>query len=550
MRNVPLQNDKGVVKVKTQVDIYTGFLGSGKTSLIKQVLDSRVYSKERIVIILCEAGEEGIDEESYSRGNVYIKRLSKHEPLESSIIKEACKKHLPHRIIIEQNGMSSLEELLGVLGGRGVRKYCEISNIVNVVDCRIFDMLMNITGNTLVEQAVNSDTVILNYADKTPVDRLDNIKKTIKALNKQTEILSIEWPEDYEEYLKDNNKKEIKGSFLKKPLDVLLAVFFVFAVGYLLTTVFTVSDFGSANMDLSWLQVINTIFISILMQAFPFLLLGVLVSSIIQVFVSREMVIKYFPKSKAVSFLVAILGGLFFPVCDCAIVPVASRLVKKGVPLYAAVTFMLAAPILNPIVIASTLYAFPGQPHIAFYRIYLGVAIAVVSGLTFLFFPENEKKLLTGGNGLLCSCTHCSSVGTRGAAEKISAIFKHAGEEFFDVGRFLVIGALLTSIFQVAIPKDLLLEVGNSGVVSLVIMMAAAVILSVCSSSDAFIARSFANQFSIGSVMGFLVLGPMIDIKNVLMLLGSFNKRFVAKFLFVVCGLAFAMLMFFTSILF
>lgn len=81
-------------------------------------------------------------------------------------------------------------------------------------------------------------------------------------------------------------------------------------------------------------------------------------------------------------------------------------------------------------------------------------------------------------------------------------------------------------------------------------MMSAAVILSVCSSSDAFIARSFANQFSMGSVMGFLVLGPMIDIKNVLMLLGSFNKRFVVKFLFVVCGLAFAILLFFTTILF
>ncbi|HEY9059446.1 MAG TPA: permease [Pseudobacteroides sp.] len=537
--------------MKTQVDLYTGFLSSGKTSLIKQVLDSRVYSKERIVIILCESGEEDIDEESCSRENVYIKRLTKDEPLEASIIKEAYKKHLPHRIIIEQNGMSSLEELLGVLDERGVRKNCEISNIVNVVDCRTFDMLMNITGNTLVEQAANSDTVILNYADKAMADRLGNIEKTIKALNKQAEILRIELPEDYGEYLKDNSAEETKGSFLKKPSDVLLAVSFILVVGYFLMTVFTVSDFGSAKMDLSWLQVINTIFISILMQAFPFLILGVLVSSIIQVFVSREMVIKYFPKSKAASFLAAILGGLFFPVCDCAIVPVATRLVKKGVPLYAAVTFMLAAPIVNPIVIASTLYAFPGQPHIAFYRIYLGVAIAVASGLTFLFFPGNEKKLLTGGNSLLCSCTYCSSVGNKGgAAEKISAIFKHAGEEFFDVGRFLVIGALLTSIFQVAIPKDLLLEVGNSGVVSLVIMMAAAVILSVCSSSDAFIARSFANQFSMGSVMGFLVLGPMIDIKNVLMLLGNFNKRFVAKFLIVVCGLAFAILIFFTAIFF
>ncbi len=536
--------------MKTQVDLYTGFLSSGKTSLIKQALDSRVHSKERIVVILCEAGEEDI-EESYPRRNVFIKRLSKDEPLEASIIKEVYKKYLPHRIIIEQNGMSSLEELLDVLEEGGIRKYCEVSSIVNVIDCRTFDMLMNITGNTLVEQVVNSDLVILNYADNASADRLDNLKKTIKALNKQAKIQSIELLEDYGKYLVHRSETVSGRSWLRKPSDVLLAVFFVLVAGYFLTTILTVSNLGNAKLDLSWLQLLNTIFVSILMQAFPFLLLGVLVSSIIQVFVSKEMVIKYFPKSKAASFFTAILGGLFFPVCDCAIVPVASRLVKKGVPLYAAVTFMLAAPIVNPIVIASTLYAFPGQPSVAFYRIYLGVTIAVASGLVFLFFPENEKKLLTGSNSLLCNCTYCSSIGTKGGVrEKISAIFKHAGEEFFDVGRFLVIGALLTSIFQVAIPKDLLLEVGNSGVVSLLIMMAAAFILSVCSSSDAFIARSFANQFSMGSVMGFLVLGPMIDIKNVLMLLGSFNKRFVVKFLFVVCGLAFAILLLFTSILF
>lgn len=537
--------------MKAQVDIYTGFLGSGKTSLIKQALESRAFSGERVVLILCESGEEDIDDESYPKGKVFIKRLSKDEPLEADIIKEAYKKHLPHRIIIEQNGMSSLEELLGVLDARSVRKCCELSSVINVADCRNYQMLMNIAGNTLIEQASNSDLTILNYAGDFKADKLDSLKKTLRALNRQAELLSIEEPGDYGEYLEDNSKEEKGLNLLKKPSDILLAVFFVLAAGYLLTTVYSILDFDAVSIDLSWLQVLNTIFISILMQAFPFLLLGVLVSSIIQVFVSREMVIKYFPKSKVSSLFAAVLGGLFFPVCDCAIVPVASRLVKKGVPLYAAVTFMLAAPIVNPIVIASTLYAFPGQPSVAFFRIYLGVSIAITSGLTFLFFPENEKKLLTGSDSLLCSCTYCSTTGTKaGAVGKISAVFRHAGEEFFDVGRYLVAGALLTAIFQVGIPKDLLLELGDSEVVSLVIMMAAAVILSVCSSSDAFIARSFANQFPMGAVMGFLVLGPMIDIKNILMLMGSFNKRFVVKFLVVVCGLAFAILMFFAPILF
>lgn len=288
--------------MKTQIDIYSGFLSSGKTSLIKQALESRLHSKQRIVLVLCEAGEEDINEDNYRKGNVFIKRLTKDQPLESEVIKDIFKKYLPHRIIIEQNGMSSLEELLGILDERSIRKSCDVSSIINVVDCRTFDMLMNITGSNLIEQVVNSDIVILNYADSVSKDRLDNLKRTIKALNKSAEILSIELPEDYNRYLEDGSKPESGERRLKKPSDILFAIFFLLVTAYFIKSVLKAVDFNQVNWDLSWLQIVNTIFISILMQAFPFLLLGVLVSSVIQVFVSRDMIIKYFPKSKAASF--------------------------------------------------------------------------------------------------------------------------------------------------------------------------------------------------------------------------------------------------------
>ncbi|KNY25354.1 permease [Pseudobacteroides cellulosolvens] len=534
--------------MKTQIDIYTGFLSSGKTSLIKQVVAGKLKSKERILLILSEAGEEEICEDSYPYGNVYIKRILRDEVLEAAVVSEVYKKYLPNRIIIEQNGMSSLNELLDELEKKEVRRLCEIGNIINVVDCRMFDMLMSITGATLIEQVTNSDIVVLNYVSKVYEDRVNNLLRTIKTLNKSAEILKIDLPDDYGKYLEDTGIKNSEESFMKKAYNMVLPILFIIIAAYFLKTVLIVSEIDIISMDMSWLQGFNTIFISILMQAFPFLLIGVLVSSVIQVFVSRDMIVKYFPKSKASSFIAAIIGGLFFPVCDCAIVPVASRLVKKGVPIYTAVTFMLAAPIVNPIVIASTLYAFPGQPMLVVYRLFLGITIAVASGFMFLFFPDDEKKLMTGYESLMCNCIYCNTAAsTDGIVNKISSVFKHAGEEFFDVGRFLITGALLTTIFQTAIPKDLLLEVSNSGIVSLVLMMAAAVILSVCSSSDAFIARSFANHFSMGSIMGFLVLGPMVDIKNILIMLGSFNRRFVMKFILIVCTLAFAILMLFAS---
>src|SRR5690606_11971453 len=147
------------------------------------------------------------------------------------------------------------------------------------------------------------------------------------------------------------------------------------------------------NIDFTKLYILNTIFISILMESFPFLILGVFISSIIQVFITRDMVVKYFPQNKIISFLFAIVGGIFFPVCDCAIVPVVSRLVKKGVPLYVAVTFMLSAPIVNPIVIISTYYAFPNQPQIMIFRIIIGIIVAIISGVLFLIFPEKEISI-------------------------------------------------------------------------------------------------------------------------------------------------------------
>ena len=537
--------------MKTQIDIYTGFLSSGKTSLIKQVLESSLYSRERIVVILCEAGEEEIDEDNLRSRSIFIKRLAKDEPFEAGVIKEVYQKYRPHRIIIEQNGMSSLEALLAVLDEHSICKSCVVNRIVNVIDTRTIDMLMNIVGPNLIEQISNSDLVVLNYVNK-PQQELDKLKMTIKTINKSTKIISIGLPEDYNKYLEYSS---IAGEYEKKCFrnrtEKLFALFILLSAVYFLQSIFMTMDFNLSSMDFSVIQVMNTIFISILMQAFPFLLLGVFVSSVIQVFVTRDMISNYFPQNKVTSLLVAVLGGIIFPVCDCAIVPVAAQLVKKGVPLYAAVTFMLAAPVVNPIVIVSTLYAFPGEPSVTFYRVFLGITIAVASGLTFLLFPEDEKKLLIGSDSLLCNCYYCNSFGQNdGVKNKIAAIFKHAGEEFFDVGRFLVIGAFLTSVFQVTVSKDLLEQLGNSGVASLIIMMAAAFMLSVCSSSDAFIARSFTNQFSMGSVMGFLVLGPMIDIKNVLMLLGCFKKRFVVKFLFIVCAMSFALLYFFTRILF
>jgi len=287
--------------------------------------------------------------------------------------------------------------------------------------------------------------------------------------------------------------------------------------------------------------VFNTVFISILMQAFPFMLIGVLVSSVMHVFIPDEWIIKIFPTKYGLGFLTAMFAGVFFPICECAIVPVMTRLVKKGVAMPIAITFMLSAPIINPIVIISTLYAFPGQPEITLMRVSFGLLIALLVGLCMLVYGKNLPMLLEDADILECCCNdntlHKCACNVHNdhpnikyeLVEKLKELFLHTGDEFFKVGKFLVIGACITSLIQTLVSKEVFTNLDTKSWLSLLVMMTMAFLFSACSTSDAFIARSFMNVFSTGAIMGFMVFGPMMDLKNLLMLLSSFKKSFVIR---------------------
>ncbi|GMQ63463.1 permease [Vallitalea maricola] len=327
------------------------------------------------------------------------------------------------------------------------------------------------------------------------------------------------------------------------------------AGGYLLFSIFK-----SVNVDLTNLIVLNTVFTSILMQAFPFMLIGVLVSSAMHVFVPDEWIVKIFPTKYGIGFLTAMFAGALFPVCECAIVPVMSRLVKKGVPVPIAITFMLSAPIINPIVIMSTLYAFPGQPEITLFRVGFGLIIALAVGLIMMLY-RNDFSTISTDYDYQCHNDHNSSINhsctchhhshnhyNNSILMKFRTMFLHAGDEFFNVGKYLVIGALTTSLIQILIPKKVFVELGSKSGFSLILMMLMAFLFSACSTSDAFIARSFINKFSMSSILGFLVFGPMMDVKNLLMLLANFKKSFVIRLVLLITILNFLFISFFTII--
>jgi uncharacterized membrane protein YraQ (UPF0718 family) len=233
------------------------------------------------------------------------------------------------------------------------------------------------------------------------------------------------------------------------------------------------------------------------------------------------------------SLLAAMAGGslgLLFPVCECGVVPVTRRLYQKGLPVSMGIAFLLAAPVINPIVLVSTYAAFGWGP-ILWGRFILSFLIAAFIGFIFSFArPEEILRPETLDVNLHLQHGHdphhehtCSTSFQDRFWESMTV----AGDDFFDMGRYLVVGSMLAAAMQTIVPQQILLTLGSGLVVSVVTMMVLAFVLSVCSTVDAFLALAFVNTFAPASILAFLVFGPMVDIKSALMFLGVFKRRTV-----------------------
>ncbi|WP_431027483.1 permease [Lysinibacillus sp. LZ02] len=267
-------------------------------------------------------------------------------------------------------------------------------------------------------------------------------------------------------------------------------------------------------------QQLNTIFLSILIEAIPFVLIGVLIAGFIQIFITEDQIRAWIPKNKLFAVFMSCVVGALFPACECGIVPIVRRLIEKGVPLYAAVGFLLTGPLINPIVIVSTYMAFGNDLKMALLRMGVGFIAALVIALIISYlFISNQLK----------SETHLPTSKEKRQPLRVSmnSMLKHSIDEFFDMSKYLIIGAFAAATLQTYVSAQSLLFFGDSIYHSTIVMMALAYFLSLCSEADSFIGASFKNIFPTTSILAFLVYGPMIDLKNTIMLLSVFKTRFV-----------------------
>lgn len=283
---------------------------------------------------------------------------------------------------------------------------------------------------------------------------------------------------------------------------------------------------------------LHVIFFSIIIEALPFVIIGVLGSTILEVFVSPDTIQRLLPRTWFLGILASGSLGLLFPFCECGLVPIARRLMEKGVPAPLAAVFLLAAPVVNPVVGLATHFAFLQQPEFVWWRLGGAYVLAVVVGFILVASWSGTAPVKPGG--LVCGCglPHDYAWDNTWQRKVANAVY-HSQEEFFSITYYLIIGAFLAAAAQVYLPRIWLTMAGSHETGSVAVMMAVAFFLSLCSGADAFVANTFAGSFTPGAVVAFMVYGPMVDLKNLLMMLAAFKAGFVLRLTLWVTLLAF-----------
>ncbi|WP_405870926.1 MULTISPECIES: permease [unclassified Streptomyces] len=261
-----------------------------------------------------------------------------------------------------------------------------------------------------------------------------------------------------------------------------------------------------------------TVFTAIAVQGVPFLLLGTVVSAAIGAFVPERVFTRLLPSNPALAVPMAGAAGAVLPGCECASVPVASSLMRRGVAPAAALAFLLSAPAINPVVLVATSIAFPGQPKMVLGRLVASLATAVVMGWLWARFGRDEWLRLPK--------RHTPATAPTSGPRAFAAGLQH---DFLHAGGFLVLGAAAAATFNITVPRSVLDVFTGSAWLSVLLLALLAVVLCVCSEADAFVAASLSG-FSPTARLAFMVVGPMVDLKLIALQAGTFGRSFAVRF--------------------
>ena len=508
----------------TKIDIITGFLESGKTTVINELLQSNhVEEYDKIILVICEEGFTEYDEEKLEEMNVKTLMLENESDLNDNLFQQIENEYNPDYILVEYNGTWNISKILRLK----IPFDYKVRNVIFVSDASNFRNQLSNMPTVMQPHILNSDIVIFNRFEKLQQEMQKKLINDIKNINPRTKVTFLD------DFKTDKilNKyfmsfMDPKNTALNLEMNIKVGVFFILSISLLLLL-----EIPNAY---SYIQSIVTVFLSILLQAIPFILLGAFISAGIQIFASTGWIMEKITNGRWYSFFIAAVAGFFMPICDCGMVPIISGLLKKDTPLPQTITFWLSSSAVSPIVIISMLYAFPNQPYLAAVRVITGLIIGVMAGIILKLINLETKDVTKGNRRVQNIGKDILDLKYDGTKGKIEAVFAGAKVEFFRVAEYVIIGSLISSVLQTVMPQTMKSFIGNNYIIQFIVMIAAAMLMSACSTSNAFIGKSFSNNFSIVPIISFIVMGPMLDLKNMVMLSEILKKKFLLLLAFLV----------------
>ena len=326
---------------------------------------------------------------------------------------------------------------------------------------------------------------------------------------------------------------------------ILSSLLLIFSAAFFLPAVFDIFSPSvpeqvmqslAAPATLKWRENFATYFISITLEAAPFMIIGAFVAALIEILVPNDTLPRLFGKLGFLGIPAVILVSPIFPICECGVIIIGRKLLQKGMPLPHVISYLLAAPILNPVVLGGTYIAFYQDYFYPMLRGLGGVSVALMAGIFFLFIRRDwalkqgisdfSKQSDHTHNHEGGCCDEESKQNPTGFLSKIEHLFVHVRRDFLEMGIYFLFGVFLASTMKTFIGNEQLSLLGDGPFTGPATMMFMAFVMSLCSEADAFLAASFV-EFDMFSQMGFLVLGPMLDIKLLVMYRSIFTTRFI-----------------------
>lgn len=487
------------------VYIVSGFIGSGKSTFINEQLQ---YRKKLggTACIIAEEGSVSLIKEGLQLSPDVLSAITPNQPDTYSTIVEEIETYInkvkPKEIWIEWNGMLSFHLLESLLYSDKLRHMLQIEKVLYICTDQFVSSILPGLGNDVISQLYSADCIITES---------DIHHALLRTYNRDAKIITAPTSEKVAQ-LCHNSTWGLIPNLLVIGITayILLVTAFRHDIPYSIHQCFAIIT-------------------GLIIEAIPFLLLGTIGSTVIRYFVPQSVLLKLLGNHSWKSYGAAMISGLALPICDCAIIPLFKALTDRGVPLSVALLFILASPIINPITILSTWYAFPDDPMISVWRIVFGLSVALLVALSFRFLPPSISMM----KAKTAQDLSYEEIVLEAAKSKYISkkrVLIHIEKEFSQLLFYFSMAACVLSVVQVY-GKPWLINTGITlpDMWSIPILLVLAFFFSICSTSDAIIGKSLSALFPMSSVMGFLILGPMLDIKNVYILKQYMPTSFILR---------------------